>query len=307
MQQCSCNTRIKLCRKGFSTTTDETLLCLVFLFNNYDVPSVRNCKVESILLPDAQACIIRSSCSSTLSFNQGDLVLSPDMDFCETHPLPLIASIQLTPSLDQVFKHVPSASSQLHVYSIAEACQSVLNSVHMELAEIPDVRRMSPEALDQLTKHLADYYSSISPETSAALSAYLPTRTAVCFSLLSITVSLLTFCVSFTLFRRQWRRLFSHPQQFFRGTSGRFLHIVDNSSANAAVDSSFLYFSVAEFNALQELAQETLRRPTFTTNPTTYSTTNPPPHPVFASDTTSANPNRVYPIVIAPIYQETSS
>ena len=345
MQQCNGNNRIKLCRKGFSTTTEETLLCLASLFYNYDVPSVRNCKVESILLPDApqafyladgmyhvvlrhpalrmkndsrsagftiststcQACIVRPSCSSTLSFNQGDLVLTPDMDFCETHPLPLIASIQLTPSLDQVFKHVPSASSQFHVYSVAEARQSVMNSVRMELAEIPDVKRISPRALDQLTKPIADYYSSISPATSAALSAYLPTRTAVCFSLLSITVSLLTFCVSFTLFRRQWRRLFSHPQQFFRGTSDRFLHIVDHSSPTSADDSSFLYLSVAEFNARQELAQETLRRPTFITNPTTYSTTNPPPHPVVASDTTSANPNRVYPIVTAPIYQETSS
>ena len=230
MQQCSGNNRIKLCRKGFSTTTDETLLCLASLFFNYDVPSVRNCKVESILLPDApqafyladgmyhvvsrhpalrmkndsrsagftistltcQACIVRPSCSSTLYFNQGDLVLTPDMDFCETHPLPLIASIQLTPSLDQVFKHVPPASSQFHVYSVAEARQSVLKSVRMELAEIPDVKRMSPEDLDQLTTPIAAYYSSISPATSAALSAYLPTCTAVCCSLLSITVSLLT-------------------------------------------------------------------------------------------------------------------
>ena len=229
------------------------------------------------------------------------------MDLCETPPLPLIASIKLTPPLEQVFEHVPSASSQFHVYSVTEARQSVLNSVRMELAEIPDIKRMSPEALDQLSKPIADYYSSISPATSAALSAYLPTLTAVCFSLLSITVSLLTFRVSFTLFRRLWRRLFSHPQQFFRVTSGRFLHIVDNSPPTTADDSSFLYLSVAEFNALQELAQETLRQPTFTTNPTTYSTTNPAPHPVVASDRTSANPNRVYPIVTAPIYQETSS
>ena len=289
-------------------------LCLASLFYNYDVPSVRNCKVESILLPDApqafyladgmyhvvsrhpglrvkndsrspgftistltcQACIVRPSCSSTLSFNQGDLVLTPDLDFCETHALPLVASIQLTPSRDQVCKHVPPASSQFHVYSVAEARQSVLNSVRMELAEVSDVKRMSPETLDQMTKPIADYYSSISPATSAALSAYLPTRTAVCFYLLSITVSLLTFCVSFTFFRRQWRRLFSHPQQFFRGTSGRFLHIVDNSSTTTADDSSFLCLSVTEFNALQELAQETLRRPTFTNILTTHSTTNPP-------------------------------
>ena len=175
------------------------------------------------------------------------------------------------------------------------------------MAEIPDVKRMSPEALDQLTKRIAAYYSSISQATSAPLSASLPTRTAVCFSLLSVTVSILTFCVIFTLFRRQWRRLFSHPQQFFRETSGRLLHIVYNSPPTTAVHSPFLYLSFAEFNALQELAEETLRRPTFTTNPTTYSITNPPPHIVVVSDTTSANPNCVYPIVTAPIYQDTFS
>ena len=53
LQQCSGNNRIKLCCKRFSTTKDETLLCLPSVFYNYDVPSVRNCKVESLLLPDA--------------------------------------------------------------------------------------------------------------------------------------------------------------------------------------------------------------------------------------------------------------
>ena len=177
----------------------------------------------------------------------------------------------------------------------------------MELAEIPDVKRMSPEALDQLTEPIAAYSSSISPATSAALSAYLPTPTAACFSMLSVTVSRLTFYFSFTLFRQQWRRLFSHPQHFFRGTSGRFHHIVDNSSPTTAVDSSLFYLSVAKFNALQELALETLCRSAFTTDPITSSTTNPPPHTVVASDTTSANPYRVYPTVKGPIYQETSS
>ena len=213
----------------------------------------------------------------------------------------------MTPSLDQILKHVPSASSYIHVYLVAEARQSVLNSVRMELAEVPDVKRMTPEALDQLTKPIAAYYSSTSPATSAALSAYLPTLTVVCFSLMSVAVSLLTVCASLTLFRRQWRRLFSNPQQFFQGASGCLLHIVDNSLPTTAADSSFLYLSVAEFNALQKLAQETLRRPAFNTNPTTYSTTNPPPHPVVASDLTSTNPNRLEPIVIYPIYQETSS
>ena len=134
---------------------------------------------------------------------------------------------------------------------------------------------------------------------SAALSAYLPTHTAACFSLLSITMSLFTFCVSFTLFRREWRCLFSYPEHIFRGKSGRFLHIAVTSSPNPAVFSSFLYLSIADFSALQELAQETLCRPAFTTNPTIYSTTNLPTHPVVASKTTSANPNRVYPLITA--------
>ena len=52
-QQCSGKNRIKLCRQGFSTTTDETLLSLPSLFYSYNIPSLRNCKVESVLLPDA--------------------------------------------------------------------------------------------------------------------------------------------------------------------------------------------------------------------------------------------------------------
>ena len=140
----------------------------------------------SISTLSCQACIVRPSCSSTLSFNQGDLVLAPDMDFCESNPLPLVASIQLTPALEQVFKHVPQTSSQFHAYSIAEARHSVLSSVRLELAELPDVKRMSHETLENLTRPIAQYYSSISPATSAALSSYLPLRTAILFSVASI-------------------------------------------------------------------------------------------------------------------------
>ena len=234
------------------------------------------------------------------------------MDFCESNPVPLIASIQLTPSLDQVFKHVPPTSSEFNVYSIAEARQSVLNSVRMELAELPDVQRMSSETLEELTRPIAQYYSSISPATSAALSSYLPTRTAILFSLTSITFSLLTFCVSFTLFRRQWRRLFSHPQQFFRDTSGRFLHIVDDSSSPAYhPDSSFLYLSVVEFEALVTLARETLRRPV---DPepdllTNYATVNRN-NTISPSNVTTnqvSNAHRVYPTISAPIYNDSHS
>ena len=126
LQQCTGSNRIKLCRKGFSTTTDETLLCLTSLYFNQDIPALRYCPVTSVLLPEApqaiylangvyhlisrhpiidikndsrsnglslstidcQACVLRPSCESTLYIIQGDLFLSPDMDACRTTPEP---------------------------------------------------------------------------------------------------------------------------------------------------------------------------------------------------------------------------
>ena len=160
LQQCSGNNRNILCRKGFSTTTDETLPCLGSQFYHYDIPGLRNCEVIIVLLPDSpqafclaeglyhiisraphlqikndsrangmsmptincQACIMRPSCTSIISFNQGDLVLYPDMYFCESNPEPLLASIDLTPSLNKVFSHVPTiCSAEFHAYSMGEA------------------------------------------------------------------------------------------------------------------------------------------------------------------------------------------
>ena len=53
LNQCSGTNRIKLCRKGSSTTTDETLLCLTSPFYEYSIPAHRNCLVHSVLLPEA--------------------------------------------------------------------------------------------------------------------------------------------------------------------------------------------------------------------------------------------------------------
>ena len=57
LQQCTGNNQIKLCRKGFSTTTDETLLCLTSLYFNQDIPALRNCPVSSVFLPEAPQAI----------------------------------------------------------------------------------------------------------------------------------------------------------------------------------------------------------------------------------------------------------
>ena len=54
LQQCTVSNRNKLCRKGFSTTTDETLLCLTSLYLNQDTPALQKCPVSSFLLPEAQ-------------------------------------------------------------------------------------------------------------------------------------------------------------------------------------------------------------------------------------------------------------
>ena len=53
LQQCSWNNRVKLCPKGYSTTTHKTLLCLGSLFYNYKSPALRNCQVVLLLLRDA--------------------------------------------------------------------------------------------------------------------------------------------------------------------------------------------------------------------------------------------------------------
>ena len=239
---------------------------------------------------------MRLSCNNIISFNQGDLVLHPDIDFCETQPEPFLASIELTPSLQNVFSHVPDiGATEFQAYSTGEARQSVLSSLRMELAELPDVQHMSQTTLDELTKPIAEYYSSITPATSAALQSYLPTRTAVLLSTLSITMSLLTFSLSFTLFRRQWQRLFRHPQKFFRGTSGRFKHIVESNPADyEKIDTSFLYLTSDEFRALVALARETMTQAN--AHPSNYT-----------SPCAPALPPRAYPDIASPQYAQTST
>ena len=222
----------------------------------------------------------------------------------------MLATIELTPFLDQIFKQVLNAKHKFHNYSIAEARQSVLSTVRLELAELPNVKRMSPETLADLTRPIAKYYPSTSPANSTALSSYLPTQPVVLFSMLSVALSLLTFCISFTRFRRQWTRLFAHPQRFFRGTSARFLHIVENAQPTAS-DTSFLYLSATEFNALQALAKEALHRyslnvplnPTETINITINPTDNIPTVSTLVTNV----PQRAYFLISTPIFSAPSN
>ena len=294
LQQCTGSNRIKLCRKGFSTITDETLLCLTSLYFNQDIPALRNCPVSSVLLPkapqatylakgvyhlissyptidiknesrskglslftiDCQACFLRQSCESTLYINQGDLVLSLDMDACETTPEPYIATIILAPPLNQVFQNVPFDRRNFPSYSTGAARKSILESVQLELTENPDVRQMDPETLQKLTEPIVAHYTSLNPATEAALDKFVPAKTSFLIAGGSIVLSLFSFINNFPLFHRQARALCCAPSRFFKNKSGQFIHVTNGIEPDS--DSSFLILTRDEFTALRALAKETL-------------------------------------------------
>ena len=111
---------------------------------------------------------------STLIFNHGD-VLIPDMDFCETRPEPLIASVILTPSLAEISNTLPSASAALNVYSIGKARRKIVSSVQFELAAL--AQKMTSEDLRTMAQPFSQYYTTMSPSTSHALVDYMLMRT----------------------------------------------------------------------------------------------------------------------------------
>ena len=105
LQQCTGSNPIKLCRKGFSTTTHETLLCLTSLYFNQDILAFRNCLVSFILLPEAPQAIYLAngvyhliSCNPTMDIKNDSqthrLSLSTiDCQACVLRPFTLIKAI----------------------------------------------------------------------------------------------------------------------------------------------------------------------------------------------------------------------
>ena len=294
LQQCTGSNRIKLCRNGFSTTTDETLLSLTSLYFNQDILALRNCPVSSVLLPEApqatyladgvyhlisryptidikndsrsnglslstldcQAFVLRPCCGSTLYINQGDLVLSPDLDACKTTPEPYIATIKLAPPLNKVFQNVPLDRLNFPSYSIGAARKSILESVQLELTEIPDVRRLDPETLQKLTEPIVAHYTSLNPATEAALDKFVPAKTSFLIAGGSIVLSLFLFMLNFPIFHRQAGVLCCAPRRFFNNKSGQFIHVTKDIEPDS--DSSFLILTRDEFTALRALAKEAL-------------------------------------------------
>ena len=276
LQQCTGSDRIKLYRKGFATTTDETLLCLTSLYFNQDIPSLRNCPVSSVLLPEApqaiylangvyhlisrnptidirndsrthglslstidcQACILRPSCAGTIYINQGDLVLSPDMVACKTTPEPYIATIKLAPPLNQNFQNVPFDRLIFPSYLIGAARKSILESVQLELTENADVKRKDPETLQKLTETIVAHYTSLNFASEAALENFAPAETSFLISSGSIVRSLFLFIPNFPLFHRQASALCCAPRCFVKNKSGQYIHVTDDIKSDS--DSSFL-------------------------------------------------------------------
>ena len=68
-----------------------------------------------------------------------DIVLNQDIDYCGTRTEPIVARVQLTPSLKRVFESLPPPSADFNIFSDSEVRKSMLASVRMELAELPKV------------------------------------------------------------------------------------------------------------------------------------------------------------------------
>ena len=190
------------------------------------------------------------------------------MDACKTTPEPYIATIKLAPPLNQVFQNVPFDRLNFPSYLIGAARKSILESVQLELTEIPDVRRMDPETLQKLTEPIIAHYTSLNPATEAALDKFVPAKTSFLIAGGSIVLSLFLFILNFPLFHRQARALCCAPRRFFKNKFGQFIHVTNDIKPDS--DSSFLILTRDEFTALRALAKEALLKAEATA-PFTYS------------------------------------
>ena len=160
------------------------------------------------------------------------------------------------PPLKQAFQNVPFAKLNFPSYSIGPARKSILESVQLELTEIPDVRRRDPETLQKLAEPIVAHYTSLNPATAAALDNFVPAKTSFLIAGGSIVFSLFVFLLNFPLFHRQARALCCAPRRFFKNKSGQFIHVTNDIKPDS--DSSFLNLTRDEFTALRALPKEAL-------------------------------------------------
>ena len=152
--------------------------------------------------------------------------------------------------------------------------KSVLTSVPMDLAELPEVDAIDFDNLKEVAKPIAHHYASSPPATSKTLKENMQTKSSWCSALLTLTISLISFSISFTMFRRQWKKFIFHPQRFFSGTQGRFVEFVNKLVADDTQGTTaFLYSTEDELSALSEIAEEVRTRRKVVTCPTSNAST----------------------------------
>ena len=126
--------------------------------------------------------------------------------------------------------------------------------MHLELTEIPDVRRMNRETQQKLTKPIVAHHTFLNPATGLELDNFVPAKTSFLLSGDSTELSLLLFILNFSVFHRQARALSCALRRFFRSKSGQFIHVTDNIELDS--DFSFLILTREEYTALRGLAME---------------------------------------------------
>ena len=157
----------------------------------------------------------------TVIVNQGDLVLSSDMDSCKDTPEPFLATIKMARPLKQAFEDVPFERLNFPSCSVGSATKSFLESMQLELTEIQDVRKMDPRNLQKSTEPKIAHYTSLNPATVAPIDNSIPAKTSFLISGGSILLFLF-LKLSFQLFHRQERALCCAPHRFFKNRIANF-------------------------------------------------------------------------------------
>ena len=118
--------------------------------------------------------------------------MNPDLDNYETRPELLKRLYALLP---------PSAD--FNMYSHNEVCKSAQTSVRMEQAQIHEVQTIDFDKPEEVAEPIVHVYASNPPAKSKALERFMQTKSAFCLALFSMTISLISFSISFMLFGRQ--------------------------------------------------------------------------------------------------------
>ena len=174
--------------------------------------------------------------------------------------------------MQKVFETLPLPSAEFNMYSHSGVRKSVLTSVRMRLAYLPEVHTIDFDEVKEIAEPMSHSYASNPPAMSKALEGYIETKSALCSAVLSIS-----FSISFTLVIRRWKQFITHSQRFFRGAHGRFLHIVNELVADdTQATTAFLYSTEYEVPALSEIAKEVLACRKVAIHPSSNNSTDQP-------------------------------